>query len=82
MPWYRFQPTGTPPYNIGNLAFYGPPQAIPPSCISQKKYLCAIQADDTGGQPILTFALGIEIATAINSGIDSTNVKLRNTATI
>nr|WP_315398921.1 hypothetical protein [uncultured Sphingobacterium sp.] len=82
MPWYQFNPSGSLPYDTGNTAFYDAPQTLPPSCPTPNNFLCAIQANDIGGQPDITRALALEMATAINSHLESTNVKLRPLATV
>ncbi|UIR57395.1 hypothetical protein LZQ00_06145 [Sphingobacterium sp. SRCM116780] len=77
MPWYPYNPTGTPPYSVTNPAFYGNPQANQPTCPSPDNFLCTIQANDSSGQPVITFALLEEITFALNNRTETTNVKLR-----
>ncbi|UIR57396.1 hypothetical protein LZQ00_06150 [Sphingobacterium sp. SRCM116780] len=77
MPWYPYLPTGTPPYSVINTNYFGPPQAYPPACAPPHDFLCAIQATDSSGQPVITFALLEEMEFAINNRIETTNVKLR-----
>lgn len=76
MPWYLFCPTGFPA-NTSDPTLYQLPQSVPPNCPGQKNFLCAIQANDNSGTPIITPALALEIANALNNKIESTNVKLR-----
>jgi hypothetical protein len=82
MPWYIYNPTGTPPYNIGGACNYNPVGSSPPSCAGPNNYLCGIQANDIGGKPIITQALILEIAEAVNNKTETTNVVLRSTITI
>jgi hypothetical protein len=79
MPWYLYTPGLVP--NISDPNQYGPPLAIPPNCPSPKNYLCAIQATDNSGHPWLlgNITLFIEIANALNTRMESVNVKLRPT---
>lgn len=71
MPWYQFTGDPSNPYTlIGNT---------PPNCPSPKIHLCAIQAADNLGQPIITYQLTLEIVAALNNSTDSTNVRLRPT---
>ncbi len=77
MPWYSYDPGAT---DISNPNNYGPPLLSPPSCSGLKIFLCAIQAIDNFGKPLLTLIqLFIEIANALNCRKESTNVKLRPT---
>lgn len=79
MPWYIYNPIDTFPHNPAdpnNFVLIG---NYPPSCPSPKQKLCAIQASDNMGQPILTAALTVEIAVAVNNAMDTTNVILRPT---
>ena len=76
MPWYVYDPAAT---NVANPNNYGPPLVPPPVCPSPKNFLCAIQANDNLGAPLLTPALFIEMANALNSRTESINVKLRPT---
>jgi hypothetical protein len=69
MPWYIFIPPN----------FWIIVGSLPPSCPFPKNYLCALQANDNSGQPIITLALQIEIANAVNNRTESTNVKLKPT---
>ncbi len=74
MPWYR--------YNSGNICnpnSYTLVGNFPPTCPSPKNFLCALQAFDNLGLPILTAALICEIANAINTRTESVNVLLRPT---
>lgn len=79
MPWYLFCPTGFPA-DTSDPTFYQLPQSVPPNCPGQKNYLCAIQANDNLGSPIITAPLMLEIANAVNNRAESTNVKLRQFA--
>nr|WP_315398929.1 hypothetical protein [uncultured Sphingobacterium sp.] len=81
MPWYIYCPTGPAPYNACDPVFYTSVGSFPPSCPNPNNFLCAIQANDTGGNPIFTITLLCEMATAINNRLESTNVKLRPTIT-
>lgn len=78
MPWYSFTPTGSAPFNVGDPNNYTLVGSTPPSCPNPNLHLCAIQANDNLGKPLLTdINLAFEIATAINSNIESVNVLLR-----
>ncbi|MGJ1322844.1 hypothetical protein ACR780_09155 [Sphingobacterium faecium] len=77
MPWYSYIAGRQDSGNPNNYTYVG---STPPSCPSNKLYLCAIQAQDNLGAPDLTnINLFIEIANAINNRVESTNVKLRPT---
>jgi len=79
MPWYKFTPGGaTPnPSNRNQYTLYGG-GGFPPSCPGNIR-ICAIQAMDSGGLPILTTALLNEIIQALENRNDSTNVLLKDT---
>ncbi|UIR57400.1 hypothetical protein LZQ00_06175 [Sphingobacterium sp. SRCM116780] len=72
MPWYSY--IGGSVCGPNSYTLVG---SNPPFCPTPKKFLCAIQANDSGGQPILTFALLCEIGNALQNRMDSTNVKLK-----
>lgn len=76
MPWYVYDAGATDVTDPNN---YGPPLSTPPSCPSPKIYLCAIQAADNSGSPVILIVLQAEIANALNNKAESTNVKLRPT---
>ena len=78
MPWYKFKPGGAPP-NVGDPNQYISTGSTPPNCPTPKLFLCAIQAADNMGKPIITTALILEIANALQRTTDSTNVKLCST---
>lgn len=77
MPWYKYQPpwncTSCNPCDPNNYALIG---NMPPVCLSPKIYVCAIQAADNMGKPIIPPILCIEILNAINTRTESANVKL------
>jgi len=77
MPWYEFTPAGGPPHAICDHNSYTYVGMTPPTCPTPKKSLCAIQANDSGGQPIMTYALVCEIGSALQNRMDSTNVMLK-----
>lgn len=77
MPWYSFTPLGAFPYDVCNPNNYTFVGINPPNCPSPNNFLCAIQASDNLGKPVLTCILFCEIANAVNNRIDSTNVLLR-----
>lgn len=78
MPWYLFCPTGIiPPYDVCDPNNYIIVGTTPPTCPNPNNFLCAIQAMDNQGRPIITCALRCEIANAVNNRIDTTNVMLR-----
>ncbi len=79
MPWYLFNPIDTFPHNTVDPNNYDPIGSIPPSCPNPNTKLCAIQANDNLGNPIITLALAGEMASAINNNFESTNVLLRPT---
>lgn len=72
MPWYTYN-SG----DIGNSNNYTNVGSTPPSCPNNNNFLCAIQASDNMSKPILTLALITEIANAVNSRTENTNVLLR-----
>jgi hypothetical protein len=78
MPWYVYNPGAT---NVSDPNNYGPPLTTAPACPGANEYLCAIQANDNLGHPILAgqIALFIEMANSLNSRTDGINVKLRPT---
>lgn len=78
MPWYIFCPKNPPydPCNPNNYVLVG---STPPSCPSPKIYLCAIQAADNMGKPIITIQLCEEIIISLNNQIETINVRLRPT---
>ncbi|MGJ1322847.1 hypothetical protein ACR780_09170 [Sphingobacterium faecium] len=77
MPWYSYNPGAQDVSNPNNYTLVG---STPPSCPNPNNFLCAIQAADNGGFPILFLIwLIIEIANAINNRTESTNVRLRPT---
>lgn len=79
MPWYKYQPPNCMycnPCDPINYILFG---NTPPSCPAPKIYICAIQAMDNGGKPIITPSLCAEIIAALNNSADSTNVHLRAT---
>lgn len=72
MPWYQ--------YNSGDICnpnSYTLVGSTPPSCLSPKRKLCAIQASDNLGKPIITMSLVCQIANALQNEVESTNVLLR-----
>lgn len=77
MPWYEYIPVDSFPHDPGHLPSYTNVGGSPPTCPSPNDYLCAVQASDNGGKPILTSALYQEMARALNNRVDTTNVKLR-----
>ncbi|MEJ5145362.1 hypothetical protein [Sphingobacterium sp. MYb388] len=74
MPWYSY--IGG---NICSPNSYTIVGSTPPPCPNPNNFLCAIQASDNSGSPIITLALICEIANAVNSRTESTNVLLRPT---
>jgi hypothetical protein len=79
MPWYLYNPIDSAPHNTNDPNNYNNVGTTPPSCPSPKTKLCSIQAPDNSGSPIISQALSAEISTAVNSGVETTNVKLRPT---
>ncbi|UIR57401.1 hypothetical protein LZQ00_06180 [Sphingobacterium sp. SRCM116780] len=74
MPWYLFTPTSPClPCDPNNYTLLG---AVPPPCPPPNNFLCAIQANDNAGKPVITAALCAEIAYALQCRIDTTNVRL------
>lgn len=76
MPWYSYNPPGLfgDICNPNNYTLVG---ILPPFCPSPKQRLCAVQALDNFGLPILTPALICEISTAMQNRLESVNVLLR-----
>lgn len=79
MPWFIFCPIDTFPNDVCNPNNYFLVGASPPNCPDPNLHLCAIQANNNAGKPIITCGLIIEIANAINSNLETTNVHLRPT---
>ncbi|MEJ5145365.1 hypothetical protein [Sphingobacterium sp. MYb388] len=71
MPWYKYNGG-----DIGNPNNYTNVGNTPPSCPNPNIRLCAIQAADNMGQPIITAALIMEISNALNNRVETTNVLL------
>ncbi|ERJ57342.1 hypothetical protein [Sphingobacterium paucimobilis] len=71
MAWFEL--TGSSPIAPSNYTF----RNSPPTCGGQDQ-ICAVQANNVGGQPDLTPALKDEMITALHDGVESTNVKLRD----
>lgn len=78
MPWYVFNPIDPFPHNPCDPNNYVLIGSTPPSCPGANNYLCAIQAADNLGKPIITPALCNEIALALLNHIDTVNVLLRS----
>lgn len=76
MPWYAFTPLAPLSYpdDPNQYTLIG---ATPPACPGANNFLCAIQAADNLGQPIITAALLEEMGTALENYADSTNVLLK-----
>lgn len=79
MPWYSFNPIDAFPHDTTNPNNYNLVGINPPNCPSPKLHLCAIQANDNLGLPIITGALVAEIANAVNNNFDFPNAILRPT---
>jgi hypothetical protein len=79
MPWYIFNPIDSFPHNACDPNNYDLIGINPPNCPSPNLRLCAIQAYDNFGVPIITQALCAEIATAVINQTETTNVVLRPT---
>ncbi|MGA6118310.1 hypothetical protein [Sphingobacterium anhuiense] len=75
MPWFSFTPGGLPrnPCDPNQYTLV----AGPPSCPNPNNYLCAIQAINNFGVPIITTAVVIEIVLALENRMESTNVMLK-----
>ncbi|WP_400261336.1 hypothetical protein ACFX5U_15590 [Sphingobacterium sp. SG20118] len=72
MPWYK--------YNGGDVCnpnSYTTTTTPPTDCLHPNNFLCAIQSIDNLGAPIITPALCLEIANAVNNRTESTNVLLK-----
>ena len=76
MPWYSYTPT-TLLSNVCDPNNYTLVGVLPPACPSPKRRLCAVQAVDNMGRPILTPALLCEIASAMQNSLEGVNVRLR-----
>jgi hypothetical protein len=79
MPWYLYNPIDTFPHNPVDANNYDLIGNTPPSCPSPNSKLCAIQAADNSGNPIITQALTSEMLLALSNSFESTNVLLRPT---
>lgn len=76
MPWYLYTPV-TIPGNICDPNNYTLVGIFPPLCPFPNIHLCAIQALDSMGKPIITLALACEIATALQNSLETVNVLLK-----
>lgn len=79
MPWYQFTPIGAAPYDPSNPNNYTLVGSTPPSCPSPNNFLCAIQANDNSGKPIITCIILAAIAFALVNRIETTIIILRPT---
>ena len=79
MPWYQFTPIGIAPYDPNTPNNYTLVGSTPPSCPNPNNFLCAIQANDNFGKPIITCALLAQIDLALANRTETTNVLLRPT---
>lgn len=81
MPWYYFTPN-SPLRNVGDSSNYTrisnvpPATGLPTACLNPPNFSCAIQAMDNSGLPVITNALVLEIANALENRTNSTNVTL------
>ncbi|MFD2904876.1 hypothetical protein [Sphingobacterium anhuiense] len=75
MPWYAFTPVppSCDPCDPNNYTLVG---STPPPCPAPNIFLCAIQAMDNMGKPLIVPCA--EIAYAISNSIDTANVQLSN----
>lgn len=73
MPWFQLN-TGGDPTNPADYTSAGTP-----SCSGSGK-ICAVNANPSGNNPILTDALKNEMILSLHTGIAQPNVKLRGTA--
>ncbi|MGA6118308.1 hypothetical protein [Sphingobacterium anhuiense] len=76
MPWYNYAPITNPP-TVGNPNNYTLVTSLPPNCPNPNNFLCAIQASDSSGSPVITDDLILEIANALQNRTESTNVLLK-----
>lgn len=74
MPWYIYTLINGDICDVNNYTLYGP---TAPLCGTPKLHLCAIQANDNMGRPILTSVIVCEIASALQNKTESTNVRLK-----
>lgn len=79
MPWYLYNPIDSFPHNPVDPNNYDLIGSLPPSCPSPNNRLCAIQANDNLGNPIITQALASDMLVAIANSFETTNVLLRPT---
>ncbi|MEN5193426.1 hypothetical protein [Sphingobacterium faecium] len=77
MPWYSFNPIDTFPHDTADPNNYSLTGTTPPNCPSPKLNLCAIQASDNQGLPIITQSLRTQISNAVTNKVETTNVLLR-----
>ncbi|MBE8719954.1 hypothetical protein [Sphingobacterium pedocola] len=70
MAWFQF--TGSNPTEPADYTLNPSP-----SCGGTDQ-ICAVQADNAGGQPVLTEALKNEMIIALNNRNPSTNVQLKD----
>ncbi|QQD16042.1 hypothetical protein [Sphingobacterium sp. UDSM-2020] len=76
MAWYVFTPSGLSrdPCDPNQYTLVG---MNTPACSGVNNYLCAIQATDNMGQPIMTVMLICEIVRALENKTNSVNVFLK-----
>lgn len=76
MPWYLYI-SNTFPIDICNPNNYLLVGNSPPICPYPKQRLCAIQASDSLGLPIINTTLICQIANAVHNNLENVNVLLR-----
>lgn len=79
MPWYLFNPIDSFPHDVCSVYNYTLVGNTPPNCGNPNIRLCAIQTTDNWDFPLITCALYCEIANALNTKVETTNVLLRPT---
>lgn len=76
MPWYSFTPSGLNG-DVCNPNNYTLLTTLPPTCPGSNNVLCAIQAIDNMGKPVITPSLMCEIGSTLQNGVAGINVLLR-----
>ena len=79
MIWFFFSPIDSYPHSIVDPNNYILIGTNPPTCAIPTLYICAIRTFSNGGRPIITQVLIQEMTIALNSSMNTTNVRLRPT---
>ncbi|MEI2273054.1 hypothetical protein OHD16_12965 [Sphingobacterium sp. ML3W] len=73
MSWFSF--TGSDPSQPSHYTLVGD---TPPSCATPTEQMCALQAANSAGSPVITDALKNEIINSLQNQVNGTNVRLKS----